>query len=404
MAPDEGDFFDRTRWGWHALFAAVAALAASFLAVDGAAAWIPLLVALVAAYVAAFVWPGGGCWAAGRLPARWDAALRLAYLAVAYTVVGILAWVDPNTLVLLFILFPQTFLTLDLRWAVAATFLLTAIYTLVLLARSHWSAQALRLEGVGGVVTAVFAIAVGAFITGLVHQGEQRRRLIDELTAAQSERDEAQRAADVAAERERLAREIHDTLAQDFTSVVMLAQAARAALAGGDQGAADRRLGQIDDAAREGLAEARALVAAMQPAALDGRSLDDALRRLVTRFEAETGVRTTFRAGGHPPGGRSAGEDVVLLRAAQEALANVARHAGATTVEVRLAGEPGGTTLAVSDDGRGFDPGAPAAGYGLEGMRARATEAGGGVEVVTGPAGTTVRVTVARHPAATTAP
>lgn len=387
----EGDFYERSRWAWHGLFALVVGLAGVFLAVDGSASRLPLLAVLAAAYLAVFAGPGGRF--RGGASGRRGLAAGLAYLATAYAVLGVLAWADPNTLVLLFILFPQTFLALRLRAAVAAAVVLSALYTVVLLARDGWSARALRIEGVGGVMTALFAIAMGAFITGLVREGEQRRRLIAELTAARSERDEAQRAADVAVERDRLAREIHDTLAQGFTSIVMLAQAGRVALAGGDGDAADRRLGQIDGAAREGLAEARGLVAAMHPAGLDGRSLDAALCRLVARFEIETGLRTSFRADGPPPGPHSASEDVVLLRAAQEALANVRRHARASEVAVRLLTGAAGTTLVVADDGCGFDPSAPA-GYGLAGMRARVAEVGGEVEVDSNAGGTRVWVTV----------
>lgn len=389
----ERDFYETTRWAWHALFAVVVALSGAFLVADNATVWIALLAVLVGAYVAAFARIVQNCATEAR-GARSSRLVALAYLAVAYGVVAVLAWVDPNTLVLLFILFPQTFLALELTGAVVASVLLNALYTLVLLTRSGWSAQALRTEGLGGVMTTVFAVAMGAFISGLVRQGEQRRKLIAELTAARTERDEARWAADVAAERGRLGREVHDTLAQEFMSVVMLAQAARAALSAGDGGSAGRRLDQIDSSARAGLAEARALVATMQPKALDGQTLDHALERLVNRFQAETGVRTRFRAERTAAAAHSPNEDVVLLRSAQEALANVRRHAGATEVEVRLLCEEMSATLTVVDDGRGFDPAVPSGGYGLAGMRARAAEVGGRVEVDSTPGGTIVRVQV----------
>jgi signal transduction histidine kinase len=97
--------------------------------------------------------------------------------------------------------------------------------------------------------------------------------------------------------------------------------------------------------------------------------------------------------------GRSAsatpGTDVVLLRAAQEALANVRRHAGATSVHIELSRDDTSSTIAVTDDGQGFDPTATDAGYGLRGMRNRAVAFGGGCAVESAPgAGTTVRVSI----------
>jgi len=85
--------------------------------------------------------------------------------------------------------------------------------------------------------------------------------------------------------------------------------------------------------------------------------------------------------------------EVVLLRASQEALANVRKHAGASSVDVSLDYEPDGVTLQVADDGRGFDPGRRSSGFGLDGMRARVTQVGGTLNVQTMPgAGTTIRV------------
>lgn len=393
-----GDFFARTRWAWHGLFAAVVVVAGVFLVVDGFAWGLALLALLSAAYTITYHGLGAAGPAASARPAgsRWRSTELpdIAYLALAYAVVGVLAWQDPNTLVLLFMVFPQTFLGLRLRNAIVATIVLTALYTTVLLAHEGWSPRALEIRGIGSVAGAVVAIGIGAFITGLVREGAQRAQLIEELRAARDQRDDAQRAADVAVERERLAREIHDTLAQDFTSVVMLTQAAQAALAAGDPEAATSRLAQIDGAAREGLAEARSLVASMQPPGLEGRTLEGALARLTERFAAETGVPVSFETQGSPGGRRSAGADVALLRAAQEALANVRRHAKATSVCVRLVLGASDATLEVVDDGHGFDSNVPSAGYGLPGMRARAQDVGGTATVESGSDGTTVRVTV----------
>jgi signal transduction histidine kinase len=380
----EREFLDRTVIGWHAVFAVLVAVAAGFLGVDGHAAWIPLVAGLGAAYLVLVV--PGGLFA----PAVWRGVL---FLGLGYATIGVLAWVDPNTLVLLFTLFPLTFATLPRRAAIPSAGVLTVVYTLVLVARAGWSANALQLDGVGGVVGLVFAVIIGLFIEGIVRQSLQRRELIRRLRDAQEELGRSQREAGAAAERERLARDIHDTLAQGFASLIMLGEAAEAALAAGDVEETRRRVAQMDASARDNLAEARALVGAMQPGVLQDRSLAEALQRIATRFEQESGLDVEFvHAGGQRP--HPANVDVVLLRATQEALANVRRHSGASRVEVRLGADAEGTWLRIADDGRGFDPAAHNGGYGLAGMRARAAEVGGSLEIASGEGGTTLTVRV----------
>jgi signal transduction histidine kinase len=194
----------------------------------------------------------------------------------------------------------------------------------------------------------------------------------------------------VLAERERLAREIHDTLAQGFTSVVVLLELAESEV-DTDPAAARQRLATARATARQNLAEARALVAALSPADLQVAPLPEAIGRLVDRFGAETGLAARLSVSGEP---RSlpANEEVVLLRSAQEALANVRKHAGAGRVEVSLDSTGTRTSLAVADDGAGFDPAAPTGGYGLAGMRRRVEEIGGTLSIHSGPGGTRVEV------------
>jgi signal transduction histidine kinase len=115
----------------------------------------------------------------------------------------------------------------------------------------------------------------------------------------------------------------------------------------------------------------------------------------VDRFGGEAGLPATVEVAGQPRA-LPANQEVVLLRAAQEALANVRRHAGRCRVAVGLRYGPDGTELTVADDGAGFVPdGTPVSGYGLAGMRRRVEEVGGTLRVSSEPArGTTVRVTV----------
>jgi signal transduction histidine kinase len=187
-----------------------------------------------------------------------------------------------------------------------------------------------------------------------------------------------------------MAREIHDTLAQGFTSIVMLSQVAADTMERDPAGAREQ-LETIETVARENLAEARALVAAFAPVGLDGTTLPDAVGRLAERFGGETGLAVDVETIGDFSGlGRE--QEVVVLRVAQEALTNVRRHARARQVWVRLLADGAGARVEVGDDGVGFSP-ARVEGFGLAGMRGRVAEVGGDLDVASAP-GRGTRVTV----------
>ena len=174
----------------------------------------------------------------------------------------------------------------------------------------------------------------------------------------------------------------------------MLSQAGEAAASDGQGAEAAARLRQIQETAREGLAEARALVGSMTPPALEGDGLPDALERLVDRFGRDTGIAASFVLDG-VPGQLSATSDVAALRATQEALANVRKHAAARTVSVRVERHGAGVVASVEDDGVGFtQPPAPdGLRFGLHVMAERASLAGGHLDVGPRPGGgTRVRV------------
>jgi signal transduction histidine kinase len=230
------------------------------------------------------------------------------------------------------------------------------------------------------------AVWLGVWIDRVVRQSTERAELIAELEASRAEVARLSHEAGVAAERARLAGEIHDTLAQGFTSIITLLQAADPALA-------DERLALAVRTARENLAESRALVAALAPPALGDGSLLDAVRRQAARAGEGATATPAFRSTGEPRPLPTAVE-VVLLRAAQEALTNVRRHAAAGEVSVVLAYEEDRVRLVVRDDGRGFDPG-HRPGSGLDGMRARAEQVGGVLTVRSEPgAGATIELEV----------
>ena len=272
------------------------------------------------------------------------------------------------------------------RWASLASVLLAVAVGVVVLGRAGPEAAAVQVGS-----SVALSLLLGLYVSRIIGQSAERADTIKELERTRAELAAVSHDAGVLAERERLAREIHDTLAQGFTSVLMLVQAAESEV-DTDPAAARRHLALARETARQNLAEARSLVAALPPVDLQAAPLPEAVRRLAERLGRELAVPATVRVDGVP---RSLppNHDVVLLRAAQEALANVRKHAGARRVAVELAYGERGTTLAVTDDGTGFAPDSRPDGFGLAGMRARAEDVGGVLEVdsrVGG--GTTVRL------------
>ncbi|GAA3172945.1 sensor histidine kinase [Blastococcus jejuensis] len=326
-----------------------------------------------------------------------DARRAQAYLLVMVLAFGVLAWVEPSLLFLLFLGYTHVwFLVGSLRQGILWTLALALASTLGPLIA--WTQGNEPLSGPGQTLVGLtFSIVMGIWISRVLEQSQQRAELIRELERTRAELADLHHAQGMAAERERLAREVHDTLAQGYTSIVVLAQTAAAALPPDASGVAER-LALIEEVARENLAEARAMVAAFSPVALDSATLVEALQRLVDRFGRETGLATRLDTAalgeGAPELSRS--EEVVLLRGAQEALANVRRHASATAVVLRIgrvgSGESAQVSVHVEDDGVGFDPDG-ADGVGLAGLRGRAEEVGGAVDVVSAP-GRGTRVTV----------
>ncbi|WP_350347876.1 sensor histidine kinase [Agromyces sp. G08B096] len=234
-----------------------------------------------------------------------------------------------------------------------------------------------------------FSLALGLWITRIAEIGDERAQLLAELQAAQGELAAMHRDAGVTEERGRVAREIHDTIAQSLTGLVMVAQRAGNRLAPLDEpeaAAAREDVALIEDMAREALTEARGLVAALTPMAVD-TTLADALGRLASAFERETGVRVTVRS--DAPGlGREL--EVVLLRSAQEGLANVRKHARARSAAIEVVRRDDGVRLVVEDDGAG--PGdvrraGERGGFGLSGMRDRVALVGGRVSFGPAPGG-----------------
>ncbi len=196
-------------------------------------------------------------------------------------------------------------------------------------------------------------------------------------------------------ERTRLAREIHDTLAQQLTGIVLELEAADTLLNRGSEGRAQSSVEKARELARAALQEARRSVWNLRPAPLSATGLVAAIGHEVEAWEERTGIPARFKARAvpqHPS--LSPKAEVALLRIGQEALSNAARHGHPEHVDVELRAHRQELVLSVSDDGVGFDPAASAPRedcFGLDGMAERARNAGGTLTVVSSPGrGTTI--------------
>lgn len=372
----------QVRW-WDAAFGVIIALTTVAVVLEGTRG-VHLAVACtaMAAIVVAYL-----LWGARAARTR-ERRLALLYLVVVVVGTGVTVSQAGVASLLLFIAFAQVWMLLEsIRHGILGCVALAASTSVGILAQYDFDLAIMGEVVPQMLVTLVFAIGLGLWFHVAMARAEQHVRLLGKLHVAQTQLAQTSHEAGVLAERERLAREIHDTLAQGFTSVVMQSQAASAALDVGDDGAARDRLHVIEETARDNLAEARALVAAFAPVALQDASLPQALGRLGSRFAEETGL--TVDVGTGQVGALSPAVEVVLLRAAQEALANVRRHARARSVVVRLGQAEGEVTLTVADDGTGI--GADVAdGFGLAGMRERVRSAGGTLAVGPGDDGGTM--------------
>ncbi|HZB60530.1 MAG TPA: sensor histidine kinase [Actinomycetota bacterium] len=323
--------------------------------------------------------------------------LVLVYLAGLFALWFVLAGIHPAFFSLLLVLYPQVFRFLRLSRAIPASVTLSvAVVWRQVLASGQPLSENLGAV-IGGLLSVVFGTLFALWITRIIDESYERRQLIEQLEATRSELAAAEREGGRLAERQRLARDIHDTLAQGFVSIVLQLQAAEAELPE-DATEARGHLERARRTARDNLAEARRLVWDLRPEALSAAPLGEALGRLAGRVAEETGLAATATVTGTPQP-LSPDAEVTLLRVTQEALANVTRHAHAGRVAVTLSYMDGEAALDVRDDGSGFVPTAdghgPNGGLGLRGMRERVEALGGRLAVESTPGqGTTIAVTV----------
>ncbi len=315
-----------------------------------------------------------------------------AWLSVLLVCWVVLVLLTPDAV---WLAFPLFFLELHLlrRWG-----LLAVLGTLVVtVAGFGWHQHALGFGTVlGPAIGAAVVVATVRGYEALARESEQRSRLIAELTATRADLAAAEHDAGVLAERERLAREIHDTLAQGLSSIQLLLRAAERTL-DTDLERARHQVSTAREAAAANLAEARRFVRDWAPPDLESGSLEQALESLCARTTEDGPLGAHVTVSGTPVALPSAHE-VALWRIAQQAVANAVQHARASHVELTLSFMDTEVALDVVDDGRGFAvpvDDAPPGTFGLATMRSRARSLGGTLVVESEPgAGTAVAVTL----------
>ncbi len=300
-----------------------------------------------------------------------------------------LSWIHPAFLLITFSFYGVTFAALAMRWAIPLVALLSF-------------GLAWRIAGFSGgintgslplfasfALSGFFAIILGLYIDSIIRSNREKQNMIEELEAARSDLARAERQAGVLEERQRLAGEIHDTLAQGFTSVVMHLEAPEETL-DPDPGAARGHIDRARQTARDSLGEARRFLWALRPETVARQPLSQALQRIGQRWSAESGIRLLLETtGAERP--LPAPVEATFLRAAQEALANARKYSQASQVTLTLTYMEDQTVMDVQDNGVGFDPAQAARdagidhGYGLAALRERAAQLGGSLEIESAP-------------------
>lgn len=312
----------------------------------------------------------------------------------------VLMLLSPDFSWLAFALFFLHLHLLPFRHALLAIVLVTCVVI-----AAQWSARG-ELHAamiIGPTFGAVFAVVMATVYQSLYREGVNQRQALEELRSTRTELARTQHQAGVLTERERLAREIHDTLAQGLSSILLISRAAETSLDAGAVDTARDRLRTIQQAAADNLADARRFVRELSAKESGPDFLVGSLRRTCTAIEQQAkaqgvGLRCRFELDGDPVR-MPVPYEVALLRAAQSALSNTLRHSGADTAVVTLSYVGAEVTLDIYDDGAGFEVEAELAsagqrsdgtGYGLRTLGERITALGGAIDIESVPGEGTV--------------
>ncbi|ROS54129.1 sensor histidine kinase [Frigoribacterium sp. PhB24] len=376
------------RTGLHVLVVSLVAL------VIGRAALVPgdatvVVVVLALVFLATY--------ALGAL-ARTSTGMWLVAVSVEWIV---LVWLTPEASYLVFPLFFLYLHLLGRQGGTIAVGLATAVAVVALGVHGGWTVGGV----IGPVVGAGVAVMIGMGYQALSREAVDRERLVAELIATRDQLAASERESGVLAERGRLAREIHDTVAQGLSSIQLLLHAAERA--DPDRpGIEHLRLARETAAAN--LADTRQFIRDLTPPALDERGLGGALRRMADTEWAGDGLRVIVRVGDSPV--LPMHLQTALLRIAQGAMANIRQHAGASTATIELVVASRSVRFTVADDGRGFDAdssesvpdGGTSDSFGLRATRERVEQLGGALSLRSSPGrGTILTVELALDPPGT---
>ncbi|MGO1256594.1 sensor histidine kinase, partial [Microbacterium gubbeenense] len=388
--------------GQHAIALVLIAIGVIRAAGDGVA-----LPAAIISGVAILAWHTAGT----ILPSKNRSRRAVVWWLIGFAVIWIAAVaVSAEFIWLAFLLWLLAGHLLPLRWGLV--FAVVVLAVVIVAPILHHGATSYA-NVFGPLIGGIFAFGISRGYLQLLRDGAERERLVASLSRAQREMAElqdelalAQRQSGATAERTRISRDIHDTVAQALSSIRLLAHAGAARSE--DEGAA-RTLEQVESLAGDSLADVRRIIAALAPAELEDDALTAALSRMLDRVRDEAGLAAELHVDQSLPMLPTEVE-VALLRTAQSALANVRLHAQATRVVMSLIDAEDSVRLDITDDGVGFDmaqwdltPDAASASYGLRFMRSRLRELGGGLDIESAPGeGTAVSVHLPLHHGSTT--
>ncbi|MCO1339416.1 two-component sensor histidine kinase [Kocuria polaris] len=358
-------------------------IARSVLVPGGGAAVVLLSVLFLCVYGA-----GAAVIATHRSPRT---AWSLAWTGVLTCLWALLMSLTPEAAYLVFPLFFLYLHLLGRLWGTTAILASATLTIYVLAAHSGWSVGGV----VGPLVGAAVALLIGFGYQALAREAEEREALMRELLETRDQLSAAEREAGMLGERSRLAREIHDTLAQGLSSIQMLLHAAERS---DPERAGLDHIRLARETAAANLADARRFIRELSPPELQDQGLGSALRRMAQARWSRPGLEVTVRVSDTLP--LPMHLKTALLRIAQGAMANVIQHAEASSATIELVAEDGRLRFSIIDDGTGFVPDRPGArpqgrsdSFGLRATEERVEQLGGTVKIQSSPhGGTTLTV------------
>ncbi|MCP5101684.1 MAG: sensor histidine kinase [Chloroflexi bacterium] len=401
---ENDDFWVRSKWIWSAIFT-LGYIAPLIILVFNRDVSSAEMVQATGFVIGVLVWHWAwNIWYPQQVARKYDLTMRdrqwqmSFYIAIVVVVWFLLIQIHPIFFMTLFGLYSQFYYLLHIRNAIIGTVLMTLVWYF---ANAQLQGSTISLFDpilwyvmIGVLIGGLF----GLWINGIISESVSRRELVEQLKAAQAEQAVAEHRAGVLAERQRLAHEIHDTLAQGFVSIIMHLESAEPLLEGADATLL-RHVSQANQAARENLKQVRRVVQELRPEPLERAALPEAIKYMVQKWNEQTEIETAVTITGNPMQ-LSAEAEVTLYRATQEALSNIRKHAQAKAVQITLSYMQDVIILDVQDDGVGISennnsPSDHTSGYGITAMRERIAQFNGSVLLESEPdEGTTLVVSL----------